>query len=98
MKNLDTTKTLTISLPANFYRGLEKAASDQDRSKNYLVRKAIENYLEDLFFMKKAEEILAANEPTVSLEEVMEKYGLLEKYTSNKNVQNKPLKKSGKKS
>lgn len=94
----ENTKTFTISLPAHFYKGLEQAALDQDRSKNYLVRKAIENYLEDLFFLKKAEEILAANEPTVSLEEVMEKYGLLDKYTSSKNVPNKSVKKSRKKS
>jgi predicted DNA-binding protein len=87
----ETVKTLTISLPANFYKGLEQAALEQDRSKNYLIRKAVENYLEDLFFMKKAKEALASDEPIVSLEEVMDKYGLLEKY-----VANKPKKKSRK--
>ena len=94
MKRQKQTKTLTISLPENFYRGLEQAALDQDRSKNYLIKKAVENYLEDLFFSKRAEEILAENESNVSLEEVMEKYGLLEKYE----LSNKFREKSGEKS
>ncbi len=98
MKNLEKNIITTISLPAAFYKGLERAAIDQDRSKNYLIRKAVENYLEDLFFTKRAEEVLAANEPTVSLEEAMEKYGLLDKYTSSKNAPNKSVKKSRKKS
>lgn len=76
----EQTKTLTISLPANFYRGLEQAASEYDRSKNYLIRKAVENYLEDLYFSKKAEEVLSKNEKTVTIEEVIEKYGLSKKY------------------
>lgn len=69
-------KTLTISLPFKFYKGLEAAALEQDRSKNYLVKKAVENYLEDLYFSKKAEEVLARNEPTYTLEEIAKKYGL----------------------
>ncbi len=76
----EASKTLTISLPASFYRGLEKAALDHDRSKNYLIKKAVSNYLEDLYFAKKAEEVLARNEPTTTLEEIMRKYRLSEKY------------------
>jgi predicted DNA-binding protein len=76
----ESAKTLTISLPANLYRGLEQLALDNDRSKNYLMKKAAENLLEDAYFSKRAEEILARNEPTVTLEELIEKYGLSEKY------------------
>ena len=76
MKNFNT-KTLTISIPSNFYAGLEKLALQQDRSKNYLIRKAIENYLEDLYFSKKAEEVLARNEPTITLDEIARKYDYL---------------------
>ena len=72
----EPTKTLTISLPANFYRGLEQAALEHDRSKNYLIKKAVENYLEDLYFSKRAEEVLARNEPTYTLEEIAKEYGL----------------------
>ena len=74
--NTEQTKTLTISLPANFYRGLERIAAEQDRSKNYLIKKAVENYLEDLYFSKRAEEVLAKNEPTYTLEEIAKEYGL----------------------
>jgi predicted DNA-binding protein len=76
MKATNSTKTFTIVLPIQFYQGLERAALDQDRSKNYLVKKAVENYLEDLYFSKKAEAVLAKNEPTYTLEEIAEKYGL----------------------
>jgi predicted DNA-binding protein len=69
-------KTLTISLPLNFYQSLENIALEQDRSKNYLIKKAVENYLEDLYFVKKAEEILARGENTYTLEEIEKEYGL----------------------
>jgi predicted DNA-binding protein len=72
----ESPKTLTISLPANFYRGLERAALEHDRSKNYLIKKAVENYLEDLYFSKKAEEVLARNEKTYTIEEIAKEYGL----------------------
>lgn len=76
----EQTKTLTISLPANFYRGLERVAAEQDRSKNYLIKKAVENYLEDLYFSKKAEEVLARNEPTYTLDEIAKEYGLSDNF------------------
>ena len=91
MRNeIESTKTLTISLPANFYRGLERAALEHDRSKNYLIRKAVENYLEDIYFSKRADEILARNEPTYTLGEIAKEYGLSD------NLQKIGKKRSGK--
>jgi predicted DNA-binding protein len=69
-------KTISFSLPANLYRVLEKSALEQNHSKNYLLRKATEAYLEDLYFAKKAERILAKNEPTYTIEQITTKYGL----------------------
>ena len=46
MKKSQQTKTLTISLPIALYKTLEIKAQKNDRSKNYLVRKALEVHLE----------------------------------------------------
>ncbi len=81
-------KTLTISLPIKFYNGLEKASVENDRSKNYLIKKAVENYLEDLYFYNKAIAVLERDEPVYSLEEIIEKYNLSRKY----DLSNKPVK------
>jgi hypothetical protein len=40
-KETELSKTLTISLPAKSYKGLEQAAIENDRSKNYLIKKAV---------------------------------------------------------
>jgi predicted DNA-binding protein len=54
MKNkIKSTKTLTISMPMSLYEELESVASQDDRSKNYLVRKAIENLLKEFVSSKK---------------------------------------------
>jgi|APGre2960657423_1045063.scaffolds.fasta_scaffold00067_19 predicted DNA-binding protein len=46
MKKSQQTKTLTISLPIELYKTLELKAEKNDRSKNYLVRKALEAHLD----------------------------------------------------
>ena len=46
MKKSQQTKTLTISLPIALYKTLELKAQKNDRSKNYLVRKALEVHLD----------------------------------------------------
>lgn len=46
MKKSQQTKTLTISLPIALYKTLEVKAQKNDRSKNYLVRKALETHLD----------------------------------------------------
>lgn len=46
MKKSQQTKTLTISLPIALYKTLEVKAERFDRSKNYLVRKALEAHLD----------------------------------------------------
>lgn len=48
IKKSHQTKTLTISLPSILYKGLELKAKKTDRSKNYLVRKALESFLEGM--------------------------------------------------
>ena len=59
---------------------LTKSAKYLDRPKGYVVRKALEAYLqelqEDIEDYNDAVEILAKNEPTISLEEIEKKYGL----------------------
>jgi predicted DNA-binding protein len=45
-KKSQQTKTLTISLPIALYKTLELKAQKNDRSKNYLVRKALEVHLD----------------------------------------------------
>jgi predicted DNA-binding protein len=56
MKSLDT-KILTISIPSKFYQALETLAAEEDRSKNYLVRKSIENYLRSTPTFKNSSEL-----------------------------------------
>lgn len=55
------TKILTISLSEELYLALENAALEQDRSKNYIVGKAIQYFLEDFYNLKKTEKILSKN-------------------------------------
>lgn len=74
--NIMKAQTLTISLPVSSYDSLEKLAKESDRSKGYLIRKAVENYLEDVYLYKKAVAALEKNEPTYSLEDIAKEYGL----------------------
>lgn len=70
-------KTLTISLPAIQYDQLEKLAKEDERSKNYFIKKAISNFLEDIYFAKKAEKILnEGTSKTYTLDEIKKKYDL----------------------
>lgn len=41
------TKAISLRLPENIHDQLEEIAEDTDRSKSYLIRKAIERYLEE---------------------------------------------------
>jgi predicted DNA-binding protein len=77
MKLQSKSKTLTISLPAVQYDQLELLAKKDERSKNYFIRKALDNYLEDVYFSKRAEEILDSGiTKTYSLDEIRKKYDL----------------------
>lgn len=71
--------TLNVRIPDDLNDILVKSAKHLDRAKGYLVRKALEEYLlelqEDIEDYNDAIEILAKNEPTVPLEEVMKNLG-----------------------
>lgn len=70
-------RTLTISIPGEYYDKLEYMAKKDDRSKNYLIRKAIDNYLEDVYLSEKAEKVLKDGIcKTYSLEEIKVRHGL----------------------
>ena len=59
---------------------LNKALTEVERSKNFIILKAIQNYVlelqEDIEDYNDAIEVLARNEPTVSFEEIERKYDL----------------------
>jgi len=77
MKTQLKSKTLTISLPTVQYDQLEVLAKKDERSKNYFIRKALDNYLEDVYFSKRAEEVLDNGiTTTYSLDEMRKKYDL----------------------
>ena len=77
MKTQLKSKTLTISLPAVQYDQLEVLAKKDERSKNYFIRKALDNYLEDVYFSKRVEEVLDNGiTKTYSLDEMRKKYDL----------------------
>ncbi len=71
---------LNIRISDELSNILTKSAKYLDRPKGYVVRKALEAYLqelqEDIEDYDDAVEILAKSEPTISLEEIEKKYGL----------------------
>ena len=70
---------ITARIPDSLDEALSSVAKTMERSKSFIVLKAIENYVmelqEDIEDYNDAVEILARNEPTVSLEEVMKNLG-----------------------
>lgn len=70
---------LNVRISDELSNALVRSAKYLDRTKGYLVRKALEDYLlelqEDMEDYKDAEEIVARNEPRVPLEEVMKNLG-----------------------
>jgi len=71
---------LAIRLPPNIERRLERLARRSGRTKTYYAREAILRHLEDLEDIADAEKALsdyrAGRTKTVSLEELVKKYGL----------------------
>ena len=70
--------TVTAKIPASLHRQLEKFARKEDRKKSYMIRQAIEEYIEDKKDYEDAMKRIAEDrkEERLSLEEVMRKYGL----------------------
>lgn len=76
------TQTVTVKLPDDMAKFLEKIAAEEERSKSYYIRKAIASYLEDLADIRAAKKALAEHKKsggkTYSLEQVMRENGLLD--------------------
>ncbi len=71
---------LNVRIPDELSNVLTKSAKYLDRPKGYLVRKALEAYLqelqEDIEDYNDAVEALKDDGPTFTLEEVMQEFGL----------------------
>ena len=71
-------ETLSFQAPQELKARLELFAKELDRSKAYLIRQALEEYLEDLQDYLEAKRIKATSDPSksISFEEVKQRYGL----------------------
>jgi predicted transcriptional regulator len=71
--------TITARIPDDLNAALIEVAKQTERSKSHIILKAIQNYVlelqEDIEDYNDAERILAQNNPTYSLEEVMKELG-----------------------
>ena len=71
--------TITARIPDDLNAALTQVAKQTERSKSHIILKAIQNYFlelqEDIEDYNDAERILAQNNPTYSLEEVMKELG-----------------------
>ena len=71
--------TITARIPDDLNAALTAVAKKTERSKSHIILKAIQNYVlelqEDIEDYNDAERILAQNNPTYSLEEVMKELG-----------------------
>jgi predicted DNA-binding protein len=72
--------TISAQVSEELYKSLNDVAKQLQRSSSYIIREAITSYIEemkeDIEDYNDAVEILAKNEPTISLEEIEKKYGL----------------------
>lgn len=71
---------IAVRVPEEIEKRLETLAKSTGRTKTYYVRKAIEEYLDDLeeiYLVEKVrEDIRSGKEKTIPLEEVVKQYGL----------------------
>ena len=71
--------TITARIPDDLNAALTQVAKQTERSKSHIILKAIQNYVlelqEDIEDYNDAERILAQNNLTYSLEEVMKELG-----------------------
>jgi predicted transcriptional regulator len=71
--------TITARIPDDLNAALTQVAKQTERSKSHIILKAVQNYVlelqEDIEDYNDAERILAQNNPTYSLEEVMKELG-----------------------
>lgn len=73
---------LAIRLPAEIEKRLDALAKETGRTKSFYVREAILEHLDDLediyIAEKELAEIRAGRDSSVSLEEVMKRYGMVD--------------------
>ena len=71
--------TITARIPDDLNAALTQVAKQTERSKSHIILKAIQSYVlelqEDIEDYNDAERILAQNNPTYFLEEVMKELG-----------------------
>lgn len=71
---------ISLKIEPKLHLSLEKFAKTQDRSKSYILRKALESYLEDQKDLRDGLKALAehkkSKKKTVSLNHLIKKYGL----------------------
>lgn len=69
-------QTVTVKIPDDMAKFLEKLAKEEERSKSYYIRKAIASYLEDMADLYVAKKRLAKKGRTYTLEEIARENGL----------------------
>ena len=71
--------TLSFQAPAEMHKQLEAMAKELDRSKAYIIRQALAEYLEDLQDVSQARRAQASYGPSelVSLDEVKHRFNLI---------------------
>ena len=74
-------QTITVKLPDDMVKFLNKIAAEEERSKSYYIRKAITQYMEDLadLYVAKCESAkIKKGEKTIPLEVLLRRNGLLD--------------------
>jgi RHH-type rel operon transcriptional repressor/antitoxin RelB len=67
---------ITTRIPDELDGVLSNIAKELDRSKGYIIRKAIENYIEEKADLLLALSRIERGEETISLAEIKDRYGL----------------------
>lgn len=68
--------TITARIPDELNDSLTILSKETERNKNYLIKKALENYLEEKGDLLSALARIEKEEETISLDEIERKYGL----------------------
>lgn len=68
--------TITARISEELDQWLSMLAKETDRNKGYIIRKAIENYIEEKADLLIALSRIEKNEETISIDELRKKYDL----------------------
>lgn len=69
-------QTITTRIPDSVYKKLRAISDEFDRTKGYLVRKAVESYIDDIEDEDVAVQRIQAREKRITLEDIQKKYDL----------------------